>query len=139
MKKLLFLALVALVSCTSNEAAKQQLIGNWQYNKDAMVQAVKEREAVSDQEILNVQQFADMYSRDVFVFQEDGQLLLNAAAGSPLSGTWELNADGSELTINLGAKGKPSKILSISGNKLVLEPIAKEGRLNFPRIFKRVE
>ncbi|HKK80511.1 MAG TPA: hypothetical protein VJ933_12825 [Phaeodactylibacter sp.] len=138
-KKLLLFALVATIlsACSNNEEVRQQIIGKWRYDTEAIVEDARSRN-YSEAKLGSVQSAMLLYQYLVFDFQEDGTLVLESPTAPPISGTWKLSDDAEELTISLSQEGHPGKLTEASEDRLVIET-NNNPNLHFTRIFIPVE
>lgn len=139
MKKLLLFALVATVlsACSNHEEVRQQIIGKWRYDTEAIVEDARARN-YSDEKVGAVQASMSLYQFLVFDFQEDGTLVLESPTAAPISGTWNLSSDAEKLTISLSHEGHPGNLIEASDERIV---VGTDGNpdLHFTRIFIPVE
>lgn len=138
-KKLLLFALVATIlsACSNNEEVRQQIIGKWRYDAEAIFEDARSRN-YSDDKLGSIQSAMVLYQHLVFDFQEDGTLVLESPSAAPISGTWKLSEDAEELTISLSQEGHPGKLTEVSEERLVVET-NNNPNLHFTRIFVPVE
>jgi hypothetical protein len=138
-KKLLLFALVATIlsACSNNEEVRQQIIGKWRYDTEAVVEDARSRN-YSDAKLSGVQSAMLLFQHLVFDFQEDGTLILESPTAPPISGTWKLSEDAEELTISLSQEGHPGKLTEVSEERIVVET-NNNPNLHFTRIFIPVE
>jgi uncharacterized lipoprotein len=135
---LLFAFVVTILSaCGNHEEVRQQIIGKWRYDTEAIVEDAKARN-YTEQRVAVVQSAMQLYQYLVFNFQEDGTLILESPTAPPISGTWELSSDAEELTISLSQEGHPGKLAEVSEERIIIETNDNPD-LHFTRIFIPVE
>ncbi|MEQ8702392.1 MAG: hypothetical protein RIC19_00670 [Phaeodactylibacter sp.] len=138
MKKLAFVALIALLAaCTSNEEQKKMLLGKWQYAPARMSEAFQKTKP-SPQEQIALERFVMMYQNDAFIFEEDGSMSVTTPNGSPLTGSWDLSPAGDILYMNLGSQEIPNPISKLTNEELILA-VDSTRRAKYTRILKKVE
>ncbi len=138
MKNVLFIALAVctLAGCANNNEVKQILVGKWKYDPPAIVQNAHDRQ-LTQQQIMAIEGAMLIYQNYVFEFQEDNTLILSGGS-APITGTYELNRDGSKIALNLDSDAPMVDILEISPNRVVLAADTNRNIL-FQRILKPVQ
>lgn len=136
---MLLFALITIVlsACSNYEEVRQQIIGKWRYDTEAVVEDARRRN-YSEQRVANVQAAMMLYQYLVFDFQEDGTLILESPTAPPISGTWKLSNNAEELTISLSQEGHPGKLTEVSQDRLVIGT-NNNPNLHYTRIFIPVE
>ena len=139
MKKYILLSLMAIlaVACTNNEQAKQVLIGKWKYDTAAILEEIRNREGVTNQEIMMIEGTMALYATAVFEFQEDGTLQFEAN-GAKQMGTWELSGNAQTLYLNLSGENQPNEVAELTEQRVVL-PYSPEQGILYTRILIPVE
>jgi len=133
---LLVLLPAILYACGNGELAKQKLIGSWRYDVQSILDTVRAHNP-SETEWAMVEGVMTIYKDAIFDFQEDGTLIV-VTNGIKQDGTWEMSADGRQLSINLSGPGKPNDVVELTADRLTLAPIPDMG-LFYKRIFIPVE
>lgn len=139
MKKIAFVALIALLAaCSNNEEQKQMLLGKWQYAPVRMSEEFQKTKP-SPQEQVALERFVMMYQNDAFIFEEDGSMTVTTPNGSPLQGTWDVSPDGETLLMNLGSQEIPNPISKLTNEELILAADSTNRSKKYTRILKKVE
>jgi hypothetical protein len=139
MKKLLFFALLAVVlsGCGNYDEVHDQIVGKWRYDTQAIVDDARSQN-LPDAKVASVEAAMNLYQFLTFDFQEDGTLLLESPSAAPISGTWKLSSDATELTISLSQEGHPGLLTEVSDKRMVVET-NNNPNIHFTRIFIPVE
>jgi hypothetical protein len=138
MKKIAFVALIALLAaCSNNDEEKKMLLGKWQYNPARMSEEFQKTEP-SPQEQVALERFVMMYQNDAFIFEEDGSMLVTTPNGATLNGSWEMSPDAKTLFMNLGSQEIPNTITKLTNEELVLAADTTR-RSKYTRVLKKVE
>ncbi|MCI4651170.1 hypothetical protein [Phaeodactylibacter sp.] len=138
MKKIAFVALIALLAaCSNNDEEKKMLLGKWQYDPARMSEEFQKTKP-SPQEQVALERFVMMYQNDAFIFEEDGSMLVTTPNGATLNGSWDMSPDAKTLFMNLGSQEIPNKITKLTSEELVLAADTTR-RSKYTRILKKVE
>jgi hypothetical protein len=138
MKKIAFVALIALLAaCSNNDEEKKMLLGKWQYDPARMSEEFQKTKP-SPQEQVALERFVMMYQNDAFIFEEDGSMLVTTPNGATLNGSWDMSPDAKTLFMNLGSQEIPNKITKLTSEELVLAADTTR-RSRYTRILKKVE
>lgn len=138
MKKIAFVALIALLAaCSSNEEEKKMLLGKWQYDAARMSEEFQ-KTSPSPQEQISMERFVMMYQNDAFIFGEEGALTVTSPRSSPLTGTWDVSPDGNTLFLIIGSRKIPNTIGKLTNDELILAADTTR-RSKYDRILKKVE
>lgn len=139
MKKYTLIALLPLLflACSNNEADRQLIIGKWKYDTDTILEEMRQRDDLTDQDINVVEAIMGVYQNAIFDFQEDGTLSLELKS-VPQMGKWELSGDSKNLILNLSGRDQVNPVQELSEDRIVLAPIPEQG-IQHTRIFIPVE
>ena len=138
MKKIAFVALIALLAaCSNNDEEKKMLLGKWQYDPARMSEEFQKTKP-SPQEQVALERFVMMYQNDAFIFEEDGSMLVTTPNGATLNGSWDMSPDAKTLFMNLGSQEIPNKITKLTSEEFVLAADTTR-RSKYTRILKKVE
>lgn len=138
MKKIFFVALLALLAaCSSNEEEKQMLLGKWQYDAARMTEEYKKTDPTPQEQVV-MERFVMMYQNDAFIFEEDGSMKVTTPNGAAMNGSWDVSANGETLIMNLGSQEIPNTISKLTNEELVLAADSIR-RSKYTRILKKVE
>lgn len=138
MKKIVFVAIIALLaSCSDNEEQKQMLLGKWQYDAFRMSEEFQKTKPTAQEQVA-LERFVMMYQNDALIFEEDGTLSITTPNGATMNGAWDVSPDGKTLVFDLGSQDIPNTITKLTNEELILAADSLN-RSKYTRIFKKVE
>jgi hypothetical protein len=128
--------LLPLLAACSNPQAdlKENIIGQWQYDVQAVLEGAKARD-LSEQQLMVVEGVMEVYKDAIFNFRQDSMLVITSG-GIEQFGAWKLSTDQKTLFLNISGYDQPNLIKEASGERLILA--ADPGKqVYYDRIFQK--